>query len=88
VWQDILHARIPKGVDGRFNQPVLLTDIALGAENRLGFRLEVAAMARTFHRNSAWTPPGRFVAFFCSVQAGFVTGQNLLIDGGQYPGTF
>jgi 3-oxoacyl-[acyl-carrier protein] reductase len=31
---------------------------------------------------------GAYAAFLCSVQAGFVTGQNLLIDGGEYPGTF
>ena len=31
---------------------------------------------------------GAYAAFLCSAQAGFVTGQNLLIDGGQYPGTF
>jgi 3-oxoacyl-[acyl-carrier protein] reductase len=24
----------------------------------------------------------------CSAQAGFITGQNLLMDGGLYPGTF
>jgi 3-oxoacyl-[acyl-carrier protein] reductase len=24
----------------------------------------------------------------CSAQAGFITGQNLLMDGGHYPGTF
>ncbi|MGH8690568.1 MAG: SDR family oxidoreductase [Burkholderiales bacterium] len=42
-------------------------------------------------------PAGRFgtieefgdaCAFLCSAQAGFITGQNLLMDGGQYPGTF
>lgn len=31
---------------------------------------------------------GAYAAFLCSAQAGFVTGQNLLIDGGQYPGTY
>ena len=42
-------------------------------------------------------PAGRFgdaaefgatCAFLCSVHAGYITGQNLLIDGGAYPGTF
>lgn len=41
-------------------------------------------------------PAGRFgsieefgaaCAFFASIQAGFITGQNLLLDGGEYPGT-
>jgi 3-oxoacyl-[acyl-carrier protein] reductase len=31
---------------------------------------------------------GAACAFLCSVHAGFITGQNLLIDGGAYPGTF
>jgi 3-oxoacyl-[acyl-carrier protein] reductase len=31
---------------------------------------------------------GRACAFLCSVHAGYITGQNLLIDGGAYPGTF
>jgi 3-oxoacyl-[acyl-carrier protein] reductase len=31
---------------------------------------------------------GAYAAFLCSAHAGFITGQNLLIDGGQYPGTF
>jgi 3-oxoacyl-[acyl-carrier protein] reductase len=42
-------------------------------------------------------PAGRFgtidefgatCAFLCSVHAGFIVGQNLLLDGGAYPGTF
>ena len=31
---------------------------------------------------------GALCAFVCSAQAGYITGQNLLIDGGAYPGTF
>jgi 3-oxoacyl-[acyl-carrier protein] reductase len=31
---------------------------------------------------------GAACAFLCSVHAGFITGQNLLLDGGAYPGTF
>jgi 3-oxoacyl-[acyl-carrier protein] reductase len=31
---------------------------------------------------------GDACAYLCSAQAGFVTGQNLLLDGGAYPGTF
>ena len=42
-------------------------------------------------------PAGRFgtidefgaaCAFLCSVHAGYIVGQNLLQDGGGYPGTF
>ncbi len=42
-------------------------------------------------------PAGRFgdtaefgaaCAFLCSVHAGYIAGQNLLLDGGAYPGTF
>jgi 3-oxoacyl-[acyl-carrier protein] reductase len=42
-------------------------------------------------------PAGRFgrpeefgdaCAYLCSAQAGFITGQNLLLDGGAYPGTY
>ncbi|HCE08777.1 MAG TPA: 3-oxoacyl-ACP reductase [Oxalobacteraceae bacterium] len=31
---------------------------------------------------------GAFCAFLCSRHAGYLTGQNILLDGGAYPGTF
>jgi 3-oxoacyl-[acyl-carrier protein] reductase len=31
---------------------------------------------------------GQVCAFLCSVQAGYLNGQNLLLDGGAYPGTY
>jgi 3-oxoacyl-[acyl-carrier protein] reductase len=31
---------------------------------------------------------GAVCAFMCSAQAGYLTGQNILLDGGAYPGTF
>lgn len=31
---------------------------------------------------------GAYAAFLCSAKAGFITGQSLLIDGGEYPGTY
>ena len=31
---------------------------------------------------------GAICAFLCSRQAGYITGQNILADGGAYPGTF
>lgn len=31
---------------------------------------------------------GAICAFLCSLQAGYLTGQNILLDGGAYPGTF
>ena len=46
---------------------------------------------------AAAIPAGRFgnrdefgavCAFLCSVHAGYIVGQNILQDGGNYPGTF
>ncbi|ACB33495.1 short-chain dehydrogenase/reductase SDR [Leptothrix cholodnii SP-6] len=44
-----------------------------------------AIPARRFGRPDEF---GAYCAFLCSPMAGYITGQNLLIDGGAYPGTF
>ncbi|UYN97371.1 MAG: SDR family oxidoreductase [Enhydrobacter sp.] len=50
-----------------------------------------------YKAGAAANPAGRFgtaeefgaaCAFLCSAHAGYITGQNLLMDGGQYPGTY
>ncbi|MBT4934973.1 MAG: SDR family oxidoreductase [Rhodospirillaceae bacterium] len=71
--------------------------------DRLSATLEGAAkaagksVAEITEERRASNPAGRFgdpaefgelCAFICSAQAGYITGQNLLIDGGGYPGTF
>ncbi len=43
-----------------------------------------------FAERASAHPAGRFgdaCAYLCSAQAGYITGQNFLIDGGGYPGT-
>lgn len=59
---------------------------------RDGITIEEAA-----ERRKKENPAGRFgtpeefgaaCAFMCSVHAGYMTGQNILLDGGHYPGTF
>jgi 3-oxoacyl-[acyl-carrier protein] reductase len=49
------------------------------------------AQAQAAHMAGRFGDPAEFgdaCAYLCSAQAGFVTGQNFLIDGGSYPGTF
>ncbi len=48
------------------------------------------AMARQIPAGRFGTPEefGDYCAYLCSARASYVTGQNLLIDGGNYPGTF
>jgi len=50
----------------------------------------VAARAASIPAKRFGTPDefGAACAFLCSAQAGYITGQNLLIDGGAFPGAF
>lgn len=71
--------------------------------DRLKTRLTVNAreagvtLEQYLDKRSQVIPAGRFgdpnefgelCAYVCSVQAAFITGQNFLIDGGTYPGTY
>jgi len=49
-----------------------------------------AALEKSIPAGRFGTPEefGAYCAYLCSAQASYVTGQNLLIDGGAYPGTF
>jgi len=49
-----------------------------------------AALEKSIPAGRFGTPEefGAYCAYLCSAQAAYVTGQNLLIDGGAYPGTF
>ncbi|KKW67407.1 3-oxoacyl-ACP reductase [Lampropedia cohaerens] len=66
------------------------TQRAQAAKSGQSLEAFAAAQARAI-------PAGRFgnadefgaaCAFLCSQHAGYITGQNWLLDGGQYPGTF
>jgi len=47
-------------------------------------------MAETNPAGRLGTPEefGAECAFLCSAHAGYITGQNWLLDGGAFPGTF
>jgi 3-oxoacyl-[acyl-carrier protein] reductase len=53
-------------------------------------RDEVAASRQATNPTGRFGQPAEFghvCAFLCSVHAGYMTGQNILLDGGAYPGT-
>jgi 3-oxoacyl-[acyl-carrier protein] reductase len=76
---------------GPFETDRLRSNLAFNAKNA-GKTVEELRKAR-----SEANPAGRFgtieefgdaCAYLCSAQAGYITGLNLLLDGGSYPGTF
>jgi 3-oxoacyl-[acyl-carrier protein] reductase len=76
---------------GPFETDRLRANLAFNAKNA-GKTVEELRKTR-----AEANPAGRFgtveefgeaCAYLCSAQAGYITGQNLLLDGGSYPGTF
>jgi 3-oxoacyl-[acyl-carrier protein] reductase len=55
------------------------------AESVIAERAQADIPAKRFGHPSEL---GRACAFLCSAQAGYITGQSLVMDGGEYPGTF
>jgi 3-oxoacyl-[acyl-carrier protein] reductase len=76
---------------GPFETDRLRTTMA-GAAAKAGKPLEaVMEERRTLNPTRRFGTPAEFgaaCAFLCSVHAGYITGQNILLDGGAYPGTF
>src|SRR5579883_2411645 len=76
---------------GFFATDRALSTVRAQAEKR-GITPEEAQAARiaTIPAGRFGQPPefGALCAYVCSAHASYITGQNLLIDGGAYPGTF
>jgi len=76
---------------GSFDTDRLKTTMA-GASKKTGKPVEEVMDARrkTIPAQRFGTPEefGAACAFLCSQHAGYITGQNILTDGGAYPGTY
>ena len=76
---------------GPFETERLLATAAASARGSGKSAEDVLAARRAANPARRFGQPAEFgdaCAWLCSAQAGFVTGQNLLMDGGAYPGTF
>ena len=74
---------------GQFETDRLKSNHAYFAEARGVTFDEIQVIAKQEIPTARFGDPaefGAYAAFLCSAHAAFVTGQNLMIDGGQYPG--
>jgi 3-oxoacyl-[acyl-carrier protein] reductase len=76
---------------GRFETDRLRSAMAFAAQKAGRPAADVEAESRAqipARRFGTAEEFGELCAFVCSAQASYITGQNLLIDGGLYPGTY
>jgi 3-oxoacyl-[acyl-carrier protein] reductase len=76
---------------GTFDTDRLRSNIEANAKTKgIPFEQAKADRMATVPAKRFGTPDefGGACAFLCSAQAGYITGQNLLIDGGAFPGAF
>src|SRR6185312_16543400 len=76
---------------GPFDTDRLRSNAAVQAkQHNRAVEVQLRLMAETNPAGRLGTPEefGAACAFLCSAHAGFITGQNWLLDGGAHPGTF
>ncbi len=76
---------------GIFDTDRLTGNFAAAAQNSGKTVEEVRASRIAVLPNKRLGSPeefGAYCAFLCSVHGGYINGQNLMMDGGSYPGTF
>ena len=76
---------------GSFDTARLRGNLSSAAKRTLVSEEEAAARAMANIPAKRFGTPAEFgqvCAFLCSVHAGFITGQNILLDGGAYPAAF
>ena len=76
---------------GTFDTDRLKSNLAALAKNTGRDIATVTDEVRGSNPTKRFGDPSEFgavCAFLCSVQAGYIAGQNILVDGGAYPGTF
>jgi 3-oxoacyl-[acyl-carrier protein] reductase len=76
---------------GTFETDRLRSNIEANAKNRgISFDQAKAERMATVPARRFGTPDefGAACAFLCSAHAGYITGQNILLDGGAFPGAF
>jgi 3-oxoacyl-[acyl-carrier protein] reductase len=76
---------------GNFDTARLRSNLSVAAKRAHSSEAEAAAAAMAkipMKRFGTTSEFGHTCAFLCSVHAGFITGQNIVLDGGAYPAAF